>query len=177
MERSQACEECVSREEHWDKVKLSKLESEDIEAFLITFKRMMRVYRVNEDFWAFKFAAQLTGRAHQAYAALNADDTAQYKRVMAAILRRYDINKEMYRQHFRTWRKEGEAYVKLAIRLQDLLKKWVAECETLEVVLEKVTTDQLLNTMPADLKILVGEQKPKSASEAGQLVDDYMQAQ
>ena len=105
------------------------------------------------------------------------DDAAQYKQVKAAILRRYDINEETYRQRFRTTRKkEGEAYVELAIRLQDLLKKWVAECKTVEAVLEKVTTEQLLNTMPTDLKIWVGERKPKSASEAGRLADDYLQA-
>ena len=43
MERSQAREERVSREEDRDKLKLSKLtETEDIEAFLTTFERMMR---------------------------------------------------------------------------------------------------------------------------------------
>ena len=93
MERSQAREERVSREGDRDKLKLSKLtESEDIEAFLTTFERMMRVYGVKEDRWAFKLAPQLTGRAQQAYAALNVDDAAQYKQVKAAILRRYDIN-------------------------------------------------------------------------------------
>ena len=150
MERSQAREERVSREGDRDKLKLSKLtESEDIEAFLTTFERMMRVYGVKEDRWAFKLAPQLTGRAQQAYAALNVDDAAQYKQVKAAILRRYDINEETYRQRFRTTRKkEGEAYVELAIRLQDLLKKWVAECETVEAVLEKVTTEQLLKKTP-----------------------------
>ena len=175
MERSQAR---LSRDEDRDRLKLSKLtESEDIEAFLTTFERMMRVYGVKEDRWAFKLAPQLTGRAQQAYAALNVDDAGQYKQVKAAILRRYDINEETYRQRFRTtWRKEGEVYVELAIRLQDLLKKWVAECETVEAVLEKVTTEQLLNTMLAELKIWVGERKPKSASEAGRLADDYMQA-
>ena len=179
MKRSQAREvERVSQEEDRDRLKLSKLtESEDSEAFLMTFERMMRVYGVKQDRWAFKLAPQLTGRTQQAYATLNVDDAAQYKQVKAAILRRYDINEETYRQRFRTMRKkEGEAYVELAIRLQDLLKKWVAECETVEAVLQKVTTEQLLNTMRAELKIWVGERKPKSASEAGQLAADYMQA-
>jgi len=58
----------------------------------------MRVYGVREDRWAFKLAPQLTGRAQQAYAALNADDAAKYEKVKAAILRRYDISEETYRQ-------------------------------------------------------------------------------
>ena len=94
----------LSRDEDRDRLKLSKLtESEDIEAFLTTFERMMRVYGVKEDRWAFKLAPQLTGRAQQAYAALNVDDAGQYKQVKAAILRRYDINEETYRQRSRTY--------------------------------------------------------------------------
>ena len=48
MKRSQAREvERVSQEEDRDRLKLSKLtESEDSEAFLMTFERMMRVYGV-----------------------------------------------------------------------------------------------------------------------------------
>lgn len=179
MERSQVREgERVPRDEDRDHLRLTELtESEDIEAFLTTFERMMQVYEVREDRWAFKLAPQLTGRAQQAYAALNADDAAKYKEVKAAILRCYDINEETYRQRFRTTRrKEGEAYVELAIRLQDLLKKWMADCDTIETVSEKVATEQLLNTMPADLRIWVGERKPKTASEAGKLSDDYLQA-
>lgn len=45
-----------------------------------------------------------------------------------------------------------------------------------EAVTEKVTIEQLLNTMPADLRIWVGERKPKTAGEAGWLADDYLQA-
>jgi len=66
--------------------------------------------------------------------------------------------------------------VELAIRLQDLLRKWMVECDTVEAVMEKVAIEQLLNTMPADLRIWVDERKPKTASGAGRLADDYLQA-
>jgi len=76
MERSQAREgERAMRDD--DRLKLTKLtESEDVEAFLTTFERMMRVYGVKEERWAFKLAPQLTGKAQQAYAALNVEDSA-----------------------------------------------------------------------------------------------------
>jgi len=51
----------------------------------------------------------------------------------------------------------------------------MAECDTVEAVTE-VTIEQLLNTMPGDLRIWVGERKPKTAGEAGRLADDYVQA-
>ena len=84
-----------------EKVKLTKLsEQDDIEAYLTTFERMMAAHRVEEAHWAYKLAPQLTGRAQQAYAALPADQAGTYEVVKAAILRRYDINEETYRQRF-----------------------------------------------------------------------------
>ena len=52
----------------------------------------------------------------------------------------------------------------------------MAECDTVETVTEKVTIEQLLNTMPPDLRIWVVERKPKMARGAGGLADDYLQA-
>ena len=68
------------------------LESEDLESYLTTFERMMQVYHVDEERWAFKLAPQLTGRAQRAYAAMRAEDSADYRLVKTAILHRYNIN-------------------------------------------------------------------------------------
>lgn len=47
-------------------VKLSKLmESDDIEAYLMTFEQMMVVYEVERSRWAFLLVPQLTGRVQQ----------------------------------------------------------------------------------------------------------------
>lgn len=63
----------------------------------------------------------------------------------------------------------------MAIRLQDLVKKWMRECTSVEQMAEKIVTEQLLNTMPVELQVWVGERKPATAVEAGQLADDYVQ--
>ena len=58
-----------------DKVKLSKFsETDDVEAYLTTFERMMTAYEVDRARWAFKLAPQLTGKAQQAYAAMAAEE-------------------------------------------------------------------------------------------------------
>ena len=161
-----------------DKLVLSKFaEGDDIEAYLTTFERMMTVYGVDESRWAIKLAPQLTGRAQQAYAAMSSTDAGAYQKVKKAIFRRYDINEETYRQRFRTARlKEGEAYTELATRLEDLAKKWTADCDTVHAVIEKVVVEQLLNTMPRDLRIWMCERKPTTGKEVGVLADDYVLA-
>ena len=47
----------------------------------------MEVNEVNRERWPFQLAPQLTGKAQQAYAALNPDDAKIYDTVKAAILR------------------------------------------------------------------------------------------
>ena len=82
-------------------VKLTRLtENDNIEAYLTTFERIMEAHEVSVERWSFKLAPQLTGKAQQAYAALQPDETKTYETVKAAILRRYNINEETYRQRF-----------------------------------------------------------------------------
>ena len=171
-------ERSTGSSESRDKLVLSKFaEGDDIEAYLTTFERMMTVYGVDESRWAIKLAPQLTGRAQQAYAAMSSADAGAYQKVKKAIFRRYDINEETYRQRFRTARlKEGEAYTELATRLEDLAKKWTADCDTVHAVIEKVVVEQLLNTMPRDLRIWMCERKPTTGKEVGVLADDYVLA-
>ena len=105
-----------------DKLVLTKFdEGEDVEAYL-TFERLMTVYCVEESGWAIKLAPQLLGQAQQAYTALSAEVASDYKELKKAILRRYDICEEIYRQRFRAARQESEAYIKLATRLQVLAR-------------------------------------------------------
>ena len=70
-------------------------------------------------------------------------------------------------------RGEDEGYLKLAIRLLNLLGKWMKTCDTLEKVKEKIVIEQVLETTPRDLMIWVQDRKPTSEDQAGKLSDDY----
>ena len=70
----------------------------------------------------------------------------------------------------------GEAYGELAARLHDLARKWMAGCDTVDAVLEKLVVEQLASMLPTDLRIWVVERKPANGVEAGRLADDYAQA-
>lgn len=161
-----------------DKPQLSRfVEGDDIEAFLTTFERLMHMYHVEERRWVAHLAPQLSGRAQQAYAAMHTEDALVYSEVKKAILRRYDINEETYRQRFRAARrKEGEPYIELATRMADLFGKWTADCTTVEALSEKLLIEQLLNNMPADLRVWLSDKKPSTSKEAGRLADDYVLA-
>ena len=158
--------------------KLTKLsEQDDIEAYLTTFEKMMVAYTVPRERWTYMLAPQLTGKAQKAFAALDASETGNYDVLKEAILRRFNINEEAYRQRFRSITKGAdETYRELASRLMDLATKWAREYTTREEVLEIVTTEQLINTMPDEMRVWVRERKPKTSVQAGDLADDYVQA-
>ena len=84
-------------------------ESADIEAYLTTFERQMIAYEVQRQRRAFNLAPQLTEKAQQAHAGMPNVDAGSYDKLKAAILLRYDVTEERYRQQFRAAkRKEGE---------------------------------------------------------------------
>ena len=159
-------------------LKVSKLtEADDIEAYLTTFERVMTVQEIAAEHWALWLAPQLTGKAQQAYAALRAEEAHQYEAVKSAILRRYDISEETYRQRFRTAEPgDGESPVELTTRLRDVAEKWLKDCDTKEKVVDAIVKEQLLSTLADDVRIWVKERKPATSAEAGRLAEDYSQA-
>ena len=171
-------EAAMTRAEREKDVKLTKLtEDDDIEAYLTTFERLMRAYEVPEVRWAFKLAPQLVGKAQRAYAALAVADAGDYKRVKAAILKRYDITDDSYRRRFRAAAlKPKETYKELHVRMEDLVTKWLKTYETVEKIKDQIILEQLLNTFAEDTRVFVKERKPRTSEEACKLADDFMTA-
>lgn len=123
-----------------DKLVLTRFaEGDHIESFLTTFDRSMAVYHVDESQWVAKLAPQLSRRAQQTYTPMSTADALVYAEVKKAILRRYNISEETYRQRFRSARrKESEPYIELATRTADLFHKWTSDCDTTEALKEKL---------------------------------------
>ncbi|ETW98513.1 MAG: hypothetical protein ETSY2_42715 [Candidatus Entotheonella gemina] len=159
-------------------MRLTRLsDQDDIEAYLLTFERMMQAYEVDRPRWTYRLAPQLTGKAQQAYAALSITDASDYDTLKTAILRRYNINEETYRRQFRSAKlKKGETPRELVIRLRDLVKKWGRECGTLDALFDLMVKEQLLNCLPEEVRVWIRERKPKDSEEAGELAEAFLQA-
>ena len=61
-------------------------------------------------------------------------------------------------------------------RLRDLGKKWLKDCETVEAVVDTIVLEQLLTTLPDEMRIWVSERNPTLSAQAGRLAEDYLQA-
>ena len=98
-----------------EQLKLTKLtDQHDIEAFLMTFERMMGVFGIEKNRWAFKLAPQLTRKAQKAFEV----EASDYDQLKKAILKRYNISGETYRQRLRTTvRNSDESNQEMAVEL------------------------------------------------------------
>ena len=153
-------------------------EGDDIENYLTTFERVAQTYKWTKETWVVKLVPHLTGKAQAAYAAMSTEDSNSYDKVKEAILRRYDITEETYRQRFRALSKgSGESYRDMYVRLKDLFNKWVKpDVNNVQKVSEILIMEQLVDNMPPGVQIWVREHKPKTGTEAADLADDYSDA-
>lgn len=147
--------------------------SDDVEHYVATFERIATQQAWPEEVWAVQLAGLLTGKALAAYASLGAGEALDYKKVKAAIFRRYEISEETHRQRFRQdRRKETESYREWADRLKDHFVRWT---KGQDIPLEElVLLEQFLQGAPEDLRVWLRERKPKTLREVAELADDYV---
>lgn len=107
--------------------RLEKLtEADDIEHFFTTFERIAAACKWPHCDWVFRLIPLLTSKARSAYVHMDMDDAHSYDDVKDAILKKYDINPETYRQRFRFPDVEyGETPKELYVRLKELYGKWI----------------------------------------------------
>lgn len=128
-------------------------ETDDIEAYLTTFEWLVMSASLERRHWAFKLAPYLTSKAQQTYAALSSEEAADYTKLKEAILHRYNVTVDSYRQQFRaTFKKPGESYQELMMRLGQLARKWLKDCTAIEAIQDQVILEQLLNILPKDMQ-------------------------
>lgn len=80
-------------------------------------------------------------------------------------------------KRFRNFKyKPGKTPTEIATRLTDLAGRWLKDCTTVEEVKDAVVKEQLLATLPEEVRMWVKERRPKTTTDAAQLAEDYFQA-
>ncbi|XP_034037239.1 uncharacterized protein LOC117520041 [Thalassophryne amazonica] len=109
---------------------------------------------------------------------MDVDLSMNYDQVKLAVLQKYDINSETYRQSFRSLQVEPEETPKeLYIRLKELYGKWVQpKGKTVEQINEIIILEQFLRMLSKELQVWIKEHDPKTAEEAASLADMFVAA-
>ncbi|XP_065198307.1 uncharacterized protein LOC135829851 [Sycon ciliatum] len=160
------------------KVPLAKLHpGDDVEAFLTSFERSMRAYRVPPDDWVYLLSPQLTDKALLAYTELASTEADSYDRVKEAILHRYAVTPETSRRKFRgTTLQSSESMIDFAVRVRDTGSRWLSPASSREAICELILLEQFLSALPFGLRTWLRERKPSSLDQAASLAQDYLDA-
>lgn len=151
---------------------------DDVEHFLTTFERMAQVCRWPRDEWAVRLVPLLTGKARSAYVLMDIEDSEDYDKVKAAILAKYEITADTYRQRFRAMDiLQEETPRELYVRLKDLFSKWVKpEKSTVKEISEKMILEQFLRMVHPELEVWIREHDPRTAEKAAELAEVFIAA-
>ncbi|KAM4612447.1 uncharacterized protein O3C94_022579 [Discoglossus pictus] len=101
------------------------VETEDIDGYLHDFERLCQLHEINAADQVPLLVGKLAGRASEAYRTMPDKDSRDYQKVKQAILDRYAITPEAYRQRFRESRKtEKDTHMEWAHRLTRAGKRY-----------------------------------------------------
>lgn len=78
------------------------IEGEDVESFFIRFERIAKTWGWLTDEWVARVVTLLTGKALEAYAGMDEQRSGSYEDIKAAVLVKYNVTEETYRQCFRS---------------------------------------------------------------------------
>ncbi|CAN8008595.1 unnamed protein product [Ixodes pacificus] len=98
---------------------------DDLDAYLLRFERLATGQRWPREQWATALSVCLTGEALGVFSRLTPDDSVVYDKVKKALLQRFCLTAEGFREKFRDAKPEkGETGTQFA-RLTSLIDRWV----------------------------------------------------
>ena len=158
---------------------LPKLASEqELETYLITFEKIATLNKWPENQWSAVLQTQLRGKALKVFAEMSIDESKTYKVLKKSLLAAYELCSEVYRKKFRTSTKPtSDTYTDFAFKLYNNFKRWLEGAEAydnLEALRQVFMMEQFMDTVPADLKLWLLDQKPTTLIEMARAADKFV---
>ena len=98
--------------------------TDKMDAYLERFERFAKNNKWQEDVWATRLSALLTGKSLEFYSRLPREEADDYRMLKLALLRHYDYTEEGYRRKFRGCKpEEGETLALFIERIKSYLEK------------------------------------------------------
>ena len=154
--------------------------TDKMDAYLERFERFAENNKWQEDVWATRLSALLTGKSLEFYSRLSREEADDYRMLKLALLRHYDYTEEGYRRKFRGCKpEEGETPALFIERIKSYLEKWI-ETASLEKEYEALRDlfikEQTLNACPRELAAHLRDQKDQSLQALADAAKRYLEA-
>ena len=152
-----------------------KFDEQEVEVFFTLFERVADARGWDNSDCTVLLQCVLTGRAQEAFASMSAEDSTDYEKVKAAVLKAYELVPEAYRQRFRTWTRGNKSYLEFARDLRTHFHRWCAASgvNDFQDLCNLLVLEQFKNSVPEPVAVYISEKKVKTVSEAASLADDF----
>ena len=155
---------------------LPKLASEqELEVYLITFRKIASLNNWPKEHWSAILQTQLKWKALLVFAELPGSVIQDFDQLQVALLAAYELSPEHYRKKFRDIRKsDSENFADFAFKMQNFFKRCLQSIDSYEDVdkhRQTLMMEQFLHTVSLELKIWLVDQKPKTVDEMARLAD------
>ncbi|XP_064469791.1 uncharacterized protein LOC135384523 [Ornithodoros turicata] len=154
---------------------------DDLDAYLLRFERLATGQRWPKEQWATALSVCLAGESLGVFARLTPEDSANYDQVKKALLQRFRLTAEGFRERFRNGKPEdGETGTQFAARLSNLFDRWVDISETkkdYEGLRDLLITEQFIKGCPSKLATFLRERKTGTLTELATMADRFLEAQ
>jgi len=150
---------------------------DNMDSFLNRFERYAETQKWQKDEWATFLSALLRGKALDVYSRLPAEEAKEFERLKDALLRRFQMTEDGFRDKFRTSKSEqGKAPRQFINRLDNYLVRWIelAKVEkTFEGLKDLFVKEQYLSVCPTDLALFLRERAPENLENLSVLTQQY----
>ncbi|XP_065939476.1 uncharacterized protein [Magallana gigas] len=148
-------------------VKLPKFEEgQDPDVFLKSFEKIAGLQKWDKSQWAVRLVPMLSGKALEAYSRLSDEESDNYDAIKTAILKRYELTSEAYRDKFRKCRQfSDESFKDFVVRAERFFHHWCDREDIgsdFELLFDLILREQVIGSCSNDLQLWVREHTPKS---------------
>ena len=167
------------------KVKIPKLPpfnegKDNMDSYLKRFERFATNAKWPKEEWATNLSTLLQGKALDVYSRLSSSEATDYDKLCDALLKRYQLTEEGFRQKFRSSKQEvGETAGQFMVRLSNYLSRWMElgkVNETYDSLRDLILREQFLTVSNKNLVLFLKERKIKSVKEMVEFAEQYNEA-
>lgn len=154
---------------------------DDLDAYIMRFERLAVGQQWPTEQWATALSVCLSGEALAVFARLTPEDSVSYEKVKRALLTRFRLTAEGFREKFRASKPEaGETGTQYVARLSSLFDRWVDLAEVrkeYKELRELIIGEQFTKSSHPRLVQFLRERKHESLAEMAEIADRFLEAQ
>ncbi|XP_049516894.1 uncharacterized protein LOC125942676 [Dermacentor silvarum] len=152
--------------------------NDDMGLFLVTFERTCERNGLALESWPQQILTVLPGEATEIIARLTKDESEDYQKVKAALLRKYRLSAEAFRRHFReAVRTPGESFQDFSYKLKANLIEWLKGEDAFgchDKVVELICKEQFYGSLSEEMRLWIQDRSgEKDLERAAVLADEF----